>query len=100
MDAALSQLSMHHAELALRMVVGVVLGGLIDWERTVEDRHFGLRIHMLTSLAAAGFSVAALEAVDWARLQNIEADPFASSKLSSPAWPCLQQERSSRATAR
>ncbi len=66
----------HHAELALRMVVGVVLGGLIGWERNVEDRHFGLRIHMLTSLAAAGFSVAALEAVDWARLQNIEADPF------------------------
>ena len=76
MEAALSQLSMHHAELALRMVVGVVLGGLIGWERNVEERHFGLRIHMLTSLAAAGFSVAALEAVDWARLQNIEADPF------------------------
>lgn len=76
MEAALSQLSMHHAELALRMVVGAVLGGVIGWERGVEDRHFGLRIHMLTSLAAAGFSVAALEAVDWARLQNIEADPF------------------------
>ena len=28
------------------------------------------------SLAAAGFSAAALEAVDWARLQNIEAGPF------------------------
>lgn len=76
MEAAVSQMSMHHAELALRIVVGVVLGGLIGWERNVEDRHFGLRIHMLTSLAAAGFSVAALEAVDWARLQNIDADPF------------------------
>ncbi|HRQ59381.1 MAG TPA: MgtC/SapB family protein [Azoarcus taiwanensis] len=58
------------------MVVGVALGGLIGWERTIEDRYFGLRIHMLTSLAAAGFSVAALEAVGWAGLQNIEADPF------------------------
>ena len=76
MEATLSPLSIHHAELALRMLVGVVLGGLIGWERNVEERHFGLRIHMLTSLAAAGFSVAALEAVDWARLQNIEADPF------------------------
>ncbi|MGK2901226.1 MAG: MgtC/SapB family protein [Burkholderiaceae bacterium] len=76
MEAALPQLSMHPAELALRMVVGVVLGGLIGWERNVEDRHFGLRIHMLTSLAAAGFSVAALETVDRARLQNSEADPF------------------------
>lgn len=76
MEAALSQLSMHHAELALRMVVGVVLGGLIGWERTVEDRYFGLRIHMLTSLAAAGFSVAALEAVARAGMHNIEADPF------------------------
>jgi putative Mg2+ transporter-C (MgtC) family protein len=76
MQDALSQLSMHYVELALRMVVGVVLGGLIGWERDVEERHFGLRIHMLTSLAAAGFSVVALEAVDWARMQNIEADPF------------------------
>lgn len=42
MEAALSQRSMHHVELALRMVVGVVLGGLIGWERNVEDRHFGL----------------------------------------------------------
>lgn len=76
MQDALSPLSMHHMELALRMVVGVVLGGLIGWERNVENRHFGLRIHMLTSLAAAGFAVAALEAVDWARMQNIDADPF------------------------
>ena len=78
MEAALSQLSMQHAELALRMFVGVVLGGLIGigWERTVDDRYFGLRIHMLTSLAAAGFSVAALEPVVWAGLQNIEADPL------------------------
>lgn len=78
MEASLSQLSLHHAELALRMVVGVVLGGLIGigWERTVEDRYFGLRIHMLAALAAAGFSVAALEAVVWAGLHNIEADPF------------------------
>lgn len=76
MEAELAPLSMHHAELAVRLVVGVVLGGLIGMERTVEDRFFGLRIHMLTSLAAAGFSVAALEAVAWARLQNIEADPF------------------------
>lgn len=76
MEAALSQLSIHHAELALRMVVGVVLGGLIGWERNVEKRHFGLRIHMLTSLASGGFSVAALEAMDWARLNDVRADPF------------------------
>lgn len=75
MEASLSQLS-HHAELALRMVVGVVLGGLIGLERTVADRNFGLRIHMLTSLAAAGFAVAALEAGAVAELRNIEADPF------------------------
>jgi putative Mg2+ transporter-C (MgtC) family protein len=31
---------------------------------------------MLTSLAAAGFSVAALESVAWTGMQNIEADPF------------------------
>ena len=76
MEASFSQLSMHHAELALRMVVAVVLGGLTGLERTVDDRYFGLRIHMLTSLAAAGFSVVALEAVALAELRNIEADPF------------------------
>ena len=76
MQDALPELSLHHAELALRMVAGVVLGGLIGWERSVEDRYFGLRIHMLTSLAAAGFTVAALEAAAWEGMQNIEADPF------------------------
>ena len=67
---------MRQAELALRMVVGAVLGGLIGWERNVEERHFGMRIHMLPSLAAAGFAVAALVAVGWAQMQNIEVDPF------------------------
>ncbi|MHB8948677.1 MAG: MgtC/SapB family protein [Rhodoferax sp.] len=76
MEAALAQLSMHHAELALRMVVGVVLGGLIGWERNVEDRYFGLRIHMLTALASAGFSVAALEALASGPMQNTDADPL------------------------
>jgi putative Mg2+ transporter-C (MgtC) family protein len=76
MEAAVVPLSMHHAELALRMVIGIVLGGLIGWERTVEDRYFGLRIHMLTSLATAGFSVAALEAVAWTGMHNIQAEPF------------------------
>lgn len=78
MEAALTQLSIHHAELALRLVVGVLLGGLIGLggERTIGDRYFGLRIHMLASLAAAGFSVAALETVAWAELQDITADPL------------------------
>jgi len=67
---------MHHAELALRLLVGVALGGLIGMERTEGDRYFGLRVHMLTALAAAGFSVLAFEAADWASLQNIRADPF------------------------
>jgi putative Mg2+ transporter-C (MgtC) family protein len=75
-DLSLSHQWLHHAELALRLLVGVALGGLIGWERTQENRHFGLRIHMLMALAAAGFSVLAFEAADWAALQKIEADPF------------------------
>jgi len=75
-DASLQNLTLHHAELALRMLVGVALGGLIGLERTLEDRYFGLRIHMLTALAAAGLSVLAFEASDWADQQNIQADPF------------------------
>jgi putative Mg2+ transporter-C (MgtC) family protein len=78
LETALWQLSMHQAELALRMIVGIVLGGLIgiSGERPAEDRYFGPRIHMLTSLAATGFSVAALEAGAWTELQSIKADPF------------------------
>ena len=72
----LAQFSIHQFELFVRMLAATVVGGLIGWERKVENRRFGVRIHMLTSLAAAGFSIGAFESAAWARSQNFDADPL------------------------
>lgn len=47
--------------VAMRLALAVVLGGLIGWEREVSARAAGLRTHMLISLAAAMFTVVAME---------------------------------------
>lgn len=48
-------------EIALRLVAASALGGVIGLEREVKDRPAGLRTHMLTSLAAAVFTVITFE---------------------------------------
>ncbi|WEF23300.1 MgtC/SapB family protein [Paracoccus sp. S3-43] len=53
--------SMPLPAVALRLTLAVVLGGLIGWEREVSARAAGLRTHMLISLAAAMFTVVAME---------------------------------------
>jgi putative Mg2+ transporter-C (MgtC) family protein len=63
-------------DLALRLLVAVVLGGVIGWEREAKSRPAGLKTHMLTSLAAAVFSVVALELVHWAQRNGTSADPI------------------------
>lgn len=47
--------------IAIRLVVAAVLGALIGIEREMRDRPAGLRTHMLTSLAAAVFTVLTFE---------------------------------------
>lgn len=63
-------------DIVLRLFVAVLLGGIIGWEREANNRPAGLRTHMLTSLAASGFSIMSLELVKWAELNGTHADPI------------------------
>ncbi|WP_374303116.1 MgtC/SapB family protein [Paracoccus sp. (in: a-proteobacteria)] len=47
--------------VAMRLALAVVLGGVIGWEREISARAAGLRTHMLISLAAAMFTIVAME---------------------------------------
>ena len=51
-----------------RMAAALIFGGLIGWEREAHARAAGLRTHMLISLAAALFTIIAME------LTHIEGD--------------------------
>src|SRR5690606_5090674 len=51
--------------VALRLTMAVLLGGVIGWEREVKSRAAGLRTHMLIALAAACFTLVAMELVDF-----------------------------------
>ncbi len=45
------------AELVLRIVVGMLLGGVIGYERDIHGRPAGLRTHAVVALASATFTV-------------------------------------------
>lgn len=64
--------------IAMRLILACVLGGLIGIEREFKDRPAGLRTHILTSLAAALFTIMAIElSLTLANdEQNIQADPI------------------------
>ncbi|MGE0627927.1 MAG: MgtC/SapB family protein [Hyphomicrobiaceae bacterium] len=49
------------SDIAIRFVLAAILGGLIGLERELKDRPAGLRTNMLTSLAAAVFTVLTFE---------------------------------------
>lgn len=64
--------------IALRLVLACVMGGAIGIEREFKDRPAGLRTHILTSLAAALFTIMAIE-LSFALAddqRNIQADPI------------------------
>lgn len=48
--------------VTIRLVVAVILGGLLGFEREREGKSAGLRTHMLVALGSALFTVASLEA--------------------------------------
>ena len=48
--------------VTVRLVVAVILGGLLGFEREREGKSAGLRTHMLVALGSALFTVASLEA--------------------------------------
>ncbi len=47
-------------EMVLRVVLAVLLGGLIGFEREITHRPAGLRTHMLVSLGAAMFAIVSI----------------------------------------
>jgi putative Mg2+ transporter-C (MgtC) family protein len=47
--------------VAVRLIVAVVFGGLLGFEREREGKAAGLRTHMLVALGAALFTVTAIE---------------------------------------
>lgn len=44
-------------DLALRLLLGAVLGALIGLEREIHDHPAGMRTHLLVSMGSAGFTV-------------------------------------------
>jgi putative Mg2+ transporter-C (MgtC) family protein len=49
------------AEVAIRLVVAVLVGGLIGWDRQRWDKPAGIRTHMLVSLGSASFTLLGFE---------------------------------------
>ncbi|SMO62518.1 MgtC/SapB family protein [Paracoccus laeviglucosivorans] len=64
--------------VTLRLVMALLLGGVIGWEREAKHRQAGLRTHMLISLAAACFTLVAMELAEAFRTHPGEqrTDPF------------------------
>jgi len=56
--------------VTLRLVMAILLGGIIGWEREAKHRAAGLRTHMLIALAAACFTLVALELVDFSNVNE------------------------------
>ena len=64
MEAILSYLNtVLHMEALLRMVVAIVVGGAVGWERERQEKPAGLRTHMMVSLGAATFMIVSLELI-------------------------------------
>lgn len=61
MSPDLLGLSPQLLDYGARLLIATIMGGIIGIEREAKDRPAGLRTHMLTSLAAALFTVLTLE---------------------------------------
>ncbi|MBC8036649.1 MAG: MgtC/SapB family protein [Rhizobiales bacterium] len=59
-----------------RLVIALLLGGAIGFDREVKNRPAGLRTHMLIALAAAIFSITTLEIVAGMEKTGHAADPI------------------------
>ncbi len=49
------------SEVAIRLLVAVVAGGLIGWDRERLDKPAGLRTHMLVALGSCSFTLLGFE---------------------------------------
>lgn len=67
-----------HWELAIRMLVGAVLGGIIGYERDYHGRPAGLRTHMIVALASSTSMVVSTQFVYFQRYaagDRVSVDP-------------------------
>ena len=65
--------------VALRLVAAMVLGGMIGFERHLHNKPAGMRTHMMISLAACVFTLAAFGMIitDWgADAARVKFDPL------------------------
>ncbi len=78
MDIITSLLERTHTpegEIAFRMLLAVILGALIGYERETKNRPAGLRTHMLIALAAAIVAIVTLELGAIAERSGNHSDP-------------------------
>ncbi len=65
------------ANVAARLVVAAILGGILGFDREVLSRPAGIRTHMLVSLAAATFTVITFELIEKGQAEGApNADPI------------------------
>ena len=50
-------------EILIRLILAVVIGGLIGWEREVVHKPAGIRTHMLVCLGSALFALVTLQTI-------------------------------------
>ena len=48
-------------ELVIRIVLSILLGAVLGWEREARNKPAGLRTHMMVSMGAAAFALLTLE---------------------------------------
>jgi putative Mg2+ transporter-C (MgtC) family protein len=65
----------HELEIVFRLTLAALLGGVIGLDRELQDRPAGLRTHMLTSLAAALFTLITFEIFHTTRELQGDAKP-------------------------
>ncbi len=63
-------------QIICRLVLALLLGGAIGFDREVKSRPAGLRTHMLIALAAAIFSITTLEIIANLEKTGHTADPI------------------------
>ena len=51
----------HSLEIAARIVLSILLGAVLGWEREARSKPAGLRTHMLVSMGSASFTLLTLE---------------------------------------
>ena len=57
------------------MLVAMVIGAAVGWERESRGRNAGLRTHIMVALGAAGFTLIAMEFFGWLDRRGFQSGP-------------------------